>query len=1512
MNSHRGTKGDGFADRPRAHCGVGAVADLEGRASHEVIQDALHVLEHLDHRGARGAEENTGDGAGILVQKPDHFFRSRFNLPDTNAYAVGQLFLPADAAIRALVEEHLRGTMRAAGFRILGWRGVPTDNTDLGATALASEPAIQQVLLAHRDGLSGVDLDRELFVLRRRLEHSTAARFPQAADATYICSLDRCRLVYKGLLTNHQLRGYYSDLSAPDFESSLALVHSRFSTNTLGAWPLAHPYRALVHNGEINTYRGNLNRMRAREADIAHPALDAHVDELRPLVTPGLSDTALFDEVLELLGQGGRSLPHALRMMVPEAWQKDPEMSQSLRDWYDYHSLIMEPWDGPALIVATDGEQLAAVLDRNGFRPCRYEITADSRLVLASEAGVLDTPPGRIRERGRLGPGQMLIADPRSGTVREGASVFEDFPARPYGEWLRAHRVTLASDADERFTATEEVPDLNRRQCAAGFTVEDLEHTVRPMVADGADPVGAMGNDTPPGTLRRNVGRLPDYFRQLFAQVSNPAIDYLREDRVTTLVTHIGPAHNLLADGPEHCRRIRLESPLLGAGDVQALRSLRSRGFRAGTLGTSFPLERSLAAALDGLCETAARRVAEGCELLILTDRDAGEHCLAVPGLLAASAVHQHLIREGLRGRCALIVEAADVCTVHHLCTLLGYGADAVYPYLGLASAAATTADGIEPGKATSHYVQALENGLRKVMAKMGIATLESYKGAQLFEALGLDGDLVDRHFTGTASRLGGAGLPELDADLRELHREAYGEGPADAIFLPVGGMHYWRRNGEHHDWNPDTLGLLQAAARQDNEAIYREFSARLNDPNHPPSALRGMLELLPAGRPVPLSEVESVEAITRRFFSGAMSLGALSPEAHETLAIGMNRVGGIAHSGEGGEQPERFDTERECRNKQVASGRFGVTLEYLAQAAQLEIKIAQGAKPGEGGQLPGEKVQGLIAELRHTTPGVGLISPPPHHDIYSIEDLAQLIHDLRCASPRAEIQVKLVASAGVGTIAAGVAKAGADSILIAGESGGTGAAARTSIHSAGLPWEMGLTDAQRVLVANRLRSRVHLRADGGLKTGRDVMVAALMGAEYYGFGMGALIAIGCIMLRKCHCNTCSVGIATQDPELRKRFPGKPEHVVSYLRFVAQEVREYMASLGFRRLDDMVGRLDCLRQRATGNARADLLDLGMLLEKPPRVDAPRREGRLPRRAAEDADAELLAQLNGAPAEGGNGRLTLSIDNTCRTAGTRLGYHWLRDRDEQETAPDALRVDVSGTAGQSLGAFLPAGTDLAVCGAANDYVGKGLSGGRISIRAPADAGYPAESAATIGNVALYGATAGELYVQGGAGERFAVRNSGAVAVVEGVGHHGCEYMTGGAVVVLGPVGPNFAAGMSGGEAYLLGDDPALDSRINTAMVGVEPVTNPRDLDLVQRLLRNHLAATASRRAEELLVDWPDSAERFVKVMPRRYAAVLEAAAERGDDLRMPLPPALEELPETAAATTDADSPLRMSE
>jgi len=1469
--------------RPRANCGVGAVVDLQGRASHQILRNALQVLERLDHRGARGAEENTGDGAGVLLQKPDALFRREIDrLPAADAYAVAQLFLPDDAEQRQTLRECIDATLMQWRFTALGWRDVPTCNDRLGQGALDTEPRVQQLFLAHTAGLTGPELDPRCYVLRLALEKAVVD-LPGAQDF-HICSLDRRTIVYKGLLTNPQLRHYYPDLSDPTVVTALALVHSRFSTNTLGSWARAHPHRLIVHNGEINTYRANFNRLRDREADLNHPDIGDDLRRLRPLVAEGVSDTELLDGALDLLMAGGRSLAHALRMLIPEAWHNDPHMDQASRDWYDYHANLIEPWDGPALVVGSDGERVVAVLDRNGFRPCRYDITHDGRLILASEVGVLDQPAANIRERARLGPGQMLMVDPAAGGVLAAEVMQKRFHGGQYAEWLR-QRPRLADVAPaRRQERVPQLPDLESRRRAAGYTWETLEHLLRPLAEDGKDSVGAMGDDAPPAVLSNGARGVYGYFKQLFAQVSNPPIDYLRERLVTSLESDVGPQHNLLAESADHCRRIHLDSPLLTNGELAALRGLQARGFAHRTLDATFTPEQSLPEALKGLCAEAESAARDGSALLVLSDRVSSANRIPIPGLLAVGAVHQHLLAHDLRLRLAVIAEIGDACTVHHLCTLFGYGADAVNPYLALASIGVLTGeDGALP-----RYLHGLEDGLLKVMSKMGISTLESYKGSQLFEALGLAPEVIERCFTGSISRIGGSGFARIEANLRADHDAAWAPGMPGNPRLATGGELYWRRDGEHHDWDPDTLGLLQFAVRHGDERAYRAFTTRIDRPPDGPRNLRSLLAFK-ATDTIDLERVEPTAAITRRFFSGAMSLGALSPEAHETIAIGMNRVGGTAHSGEGSEQEERFGTERECRNKQIASGRFGVTAAYLAAAEQIEIKMAQGAKPGEGGQLPGHKVVGLVAELRHMMPGVGLISPPPHHDIYSIEDLAQLIHDLRAANPAAEIHVKLVSAPGVGTIAAGVTKAGADAILIAGDSGGTGAAAKTSIKSAGLPWELGLAEAQQVLVANRLRSRVKLRVDGGLKTGRDVVVSALLGAEEYGFGMAAVVVVGCIMLRKCHCNTCSVGVATQDPALRKLFPGQPEHIVNLMRFIADDVREHLARLGASRLDEIIGRVDLLEQIGADAADLHELDLACVLQEPEGEDARSCRALPQKRASDRVDAAFLERARPAVERGEPVIIEDRIDNRDRSVGTRLSY-WLTRRHGSAGLPEAtLRLILDGVAGQSLGAFVNHGIELRITGAANDYAGKGLSGGRIILRAPPDAGFDPNTSVILGNAALYGATAGAFYAQGAAGERFGVRNSGALAVVEGCGDHACEYMTGGAVLILGTIGRNFAAGMSGGEVFLPADQRAALNQLGDDF-RVESLTAARDRELVERLLRNHHHYTSSRVAAGLLDGWPNTAGRLCKVTPVGYADAVAEHCAAGRDPRVALPTA----------------------
>jgi glutamate synthase domain-containing protein 2/glutamate synthase domain-containing protein 1/glutamate synthase domain-containing protein 3 len=1524
----------------RASCGVGALVQLDGERSHALIEDAFTMLANLAHRGARGAEANTGDGAGMLLQKPHAFFGAELaGLPAADAYGVGQVFLPRER----LAQDRLRALVEAVaadeGLDVLAWRRVPTDASELGRSARATEPAVWQCFVAPRAALAPEALDLRLYVLRKCIERRARAVLPR--HPLYVCSLDRRTVVYKGLLTATQLRGYYPELADARVASALALVHSRFSTNTLGAWPLAHPYRRVVHNGEFNTLRGNKNWMRAREATLASPRLGADIDKLKPVIDDGASDSATFDNVLELLVAAGRSLPHALRMMIPEAWNKNPRREARRRAFYDYHAAIMEPWDGPALVVASDGEQVAAVLDRNGLRPCRIWLTDDRRLVLGSEAGLLDLPAPRIVAKARLRPGQLLLADTCARRIVDEDDIFAALAAAPYAQWVAENRVRLGvaretappdaaarehaaacrdgaldtavaavhDPADraahdgageaalrDRIAAPANAADaadaaaLLAHQRAFGYTLEVLERLIQPMAVDGKDPLGAMGNDTPPAVLSARRRPLFHYFSQLFAQVSNPPLDYLREALVTVLDSHLGRQRNLLDESPAHCRRLLLDSPIL---DAAAFAALSACALPLAVIDTTFAREQPLAAALDRVRADAEAALARGAELLVLSDRHAGPQRMPLPSLLALGAIHHHLLRVGRRTACGLIVDSGEPCAVHHFCTLIGFGADAVHPWLAYDTVARLAADGLIAGEADGacrRYRDAVEGGLLKVMAKMGISTLEGYKGAQVFEALGLDPGLLDECFAGTPCAVPARApvLARLERETRARHAFAYAPPLPAAAPLEQGGELYWRRDGEYHAWNPYTIGRLQHAVRSGDEAAYRDFAARCNGGDGVAATLRDLLEFATDGiTPVALAEVEPEEAILRRFSTGSMSFGALSREVHETLALAMNRIGGKSGTGEGGEHPERFGTERACSMKQVASGRFGVNIRYLADARQIEIKMAQGSKPGEGGELPAGKVDADIAAARCTIPGVGLISPPPHHDIYSIEDLAQLIHDLRRANPAAEIHVKLVAEAGVGTIAAGVAKAGADAVLISGESGGTGASLKTSIKSAGAPWEVGVAETQQVLLANNLRARIRVRTDGGLKTGRDVAVAALLGAEEYGFGTAPLVALGCIMLRKCHCNTCSVGIATQDAELRRHFAGRPEHVVQYFRFVARELREIIAALGFRTVDEMIGRVDRLRERRDA-AAAHGVDLSRLLYRPPSDDAPRSSGVAVVRDDDSPEAALVPAALAALARGAPASFDVALRNRDRAFGARLSWAMVRHGAADGPPRAHIVVRCRGAAGQSFGAFLAPGIDLHLVGEANDYVGKGLSGGCLAVATPADAGHAAADAIVVGNVALYGATAGEAYFNGQAGERFAVRNSGALAVVEGVGDHACEYMTGGAVVVLGASGRNFGAGMSGGEAYVLDEAGDFAQCVNTETVRLEPFADARDRRLVRRLLENHLALTASARARALLARWDAACLRFVKVMPHAYAEAIARARARGRDLRPPLP------------------------
>ena len=1399
-------------------CGVGFVASLHGEARRDIVVQALSVLDRLTHRGGVGADPLTGDGAGVLLQIPDALYRRDLpDLPPPGDYAVGMLFLdPARAPDQQAVVER---AVALHGLRVVGWRNVPVDPSVCGPLALESRPFVAQVFL---EG----DLSR-LLRARKRVERDAGV---------YACSWSARTVTYKGLLLPSRLASFYLDLADEACTSAAALVHQRFSTNTFPSWSRAHPYRLLAHNGEINTLRGNVNRMRARE-----PRMDRG---LRPLLDRDASDSGMLDNTLELLVEGGRTLSHAVAMALPPAWESNLELAPEVRAFHGWHAAALEPWDGPALVAFCDGRVVGAALDRNGLRPARYATTAD-RVVLASEAGVLDIAPSEIVRKGRLGPGQMLVVDLETGGLREDGEVKLDLARRrPYAAWLMAEEVPAARLPDADPPPSPRGPALKALLRRHGYTREELQTLLSPMARTGKEPVGSMGDDTPLAVLSDLPQPVFHYFRQQFAQVTNPPIDPLRERVVMSLRTVLGSERRLWAQGPSTRKRVVFDGPVLSDRELA-----RVRAYDRNVVTLCPALGADLAAALDTLADDAEARVRAGAAMLVLSDRDVDG--LPIPALLALGAVHQRLVAVGLRPQVSLVVESAEAREVMHICLLLGYGAAAVNPYGALAAAA-------ELGE-SGRYIDALHAGIRKVLSKMGISTLEGYRGAQVFEALGLADEVVERCFAGTPSRIGGIGFETLATEARRRAR------PADdgLTVLDGGGDYRWRRDGEHHHYDPNTVGLLQHAVRSADFGVFQKFTRHVDARTVEARALRGLLEPV-AREPVPLEEVESERDIVRRFRTGAMSFGSLSREAHETLAVAMNRLGGRSNSGEGGEATARHGTERRSAIKQVASGRFGVTPHYLAGADELQIKMAQGAKPGEGGQLPGHKVDDAIAETRCSTPGVTLISPPPHHDIYSIEDLAQLIGDLRAANDTAEVSVKLVSEAGVGTIAAGVAKAGADRILLSGHSGGTGAAPLSSIKHAGVPWELGLSETQRVLSANGLRGRVKLEVDGQLKTGRDVVVAAMLGAETFGFGTAALVASGCVLMRACHLNTCPVGIATQDPELRARFAGQPDHVMNFMVFVAREVRAWMARLGFRSVDEMVGRTDRLRVRETDHWKARHLDLGALL--PPPVGATR-------------GLEKRSESRREPTWGG-GPTTLDaeVDNTQRAVTTRMSSQVVRRHGPEGLPPGTIRLRYTGSAGQSFAAFLAPGMDVTLLGEANEAVGKGMAGGRLVVRPPLDATFCAADNVVVGNVALYGASGGEAFVRGRAGERFAVRNSGAVAVVEGVGDHGCEYMTRGEVVVLGRTGRNFAAGMSGGVAYVLDEDGRFAMRCNDTSVDITPLA-PDDYRHVYARVLAHYHATESNRAWRVLSDWSAARERFVKVAPRRVVHPADSAPAR---------------------------------
>ncbi|MGX7828072.1 glutamate synthase large subunit [Actinokineospora sp. 24-640] len=1476
----------GLYDEQYEHdaCGVAFVADLTGRRDHGIVAKALVALRNLEHRGARGAEPDTGDGAGILIQVPDAFYRAvvDFGLPDPGAYAVGTAFLPVGADARATAVSVIETIAVEEGAVVLGWRELPVNREHAGATAASVMPHFAQLFIAAADGVSGMALERLAFCVRKRAERAADAYFPSLSSRT---------IVYKGMLTEPQVAPFFPDLTDERVTSSLGLVHSRFSTNTFPSWPLAHPYRYVAHNGEINTLRGNRNWMDAREAMLSSDLIPGDLRRVLPVITRGASDSASFDEVLELLHLGGRSLPHAVLMMIPEAWENHTTMDPARRAFYQFHSTLMEAWDGPALVSFTDGTQIGAVLDRNGLRPARYWVTEDGLVVLASEVGVLDIDPTTIVRKGRLEPGRMFLVDTAQGRIIDDEEIKGELAAaNPYADWVDAGMVPLETMP----TREREIPthaSLVRRQQAFGYTEEELALLLEPMARTGAEPIGSMGNDAPLAPLSTDQRPLFDYFSQLFAQVTNPPLDAIREELVTSLGTQLGAEPNLLAAGPHSCRRISLPFPVLDNDELAKIVHINDDGdmpgFQSVTIHGRYDVRGGGDALREQLAEIRAEvswAIKHGARIVVLSDRGVDENLAPIPSLLLVGAVHQHLVREKTRSQVSLVIESGDAREVHHIALLVGFGASAVNPYLAMATVEEMAERGIIAGmdgrQATSNLIKALGKGLRKTMSKMGVSTVASYHGAQIFEALGLGAEVIDSCFTGTTSRLGGIGFDVLAEEVARRHRAAF---PADGVRashreLAVGGDYQWRREGEPHLFNPQTVFKLQHSTRTGKYEIFKEYTRLVDDQSSSLKTLRGLFAFKEGVRePVPVEEVESVASIVKRFSTGAISYGSISQEMHETLAIAMNRLGAKSNTGEGGEDAERlYDPTRRSAIKQVASGRFGVTSEYLVNADDIQIKMAQGAKPGEGGQLPGTKVYPWIAKTRHSTPGVGLISPPPHHDIYSIEDLAQLIHDLKNANPAARVHVKLVSEVGVGTVAAGVSKAHADVVLISGHDGGTGASPLSSIKHAGGPWELGLAETQQTLLANRLRDRIVVQTDGQLKTGRDVVVAALLGAEEFGFATAPLVVSGCVMMRVCHLDTCPVGVATQNPVLRERFSGKAEYVVNFFEFIAQEVRELLASLGFRTLAEAVGRAELLDTRAAvDHWKATGLDLSPIFHVPELEEGASRH----RVVAQDhglekaLDNTLIQLAEGALESGDKVRLELPVRNVNRTVGTMLGSEVTRRWGGGGLPDDTIDVTFTGTAGQSFGAFLPGGVTLRLVGDANDYVGKGLSGGRITVRPHPGAQFAAEAHVIAGNVIGYGATSGELFLRGKVGERFCVRNSGALAVVEGVGDHGCEYMTGGRVVVLGPTGRNFAAGMSGGIAYVL--DLAA-SQVNPEMVDLDPL-DADDHDFLRETVARHQAETDSAVARAVLADWDAVVSRFTKVMPKDYKRVLAARA-----------------------------------
>ena len=1483
-------------------CGMGFVASIRGEKSHEIIRKGIEVLINLTHRGASGSDPETGDGAGVLIQIPHQFFVRvcrdlGFELPEPGSYGVGMVFLPVDRHHRLECEGILERIVREEGLSVLGWRDTPVDGNAIGRHARASQPYIEQIFVGRPADLNEDAFERKLYVTRKRVEAEISASPIQDKGMFYVPSLSARTIIYKGLLLAPQIVDFYAELSDPEVVSALCLVHQRFSTNTFPSWSLAHPYRYIAHNGEINTLRGNVNWMRARQSVLASPLLGDDIKKLFPIITPSGSDSAAFDNAVELLFQAGRSLPHVMAMLIPEAWAGNPHIKPEKKAFYEYHASLMEPWDGPAAIAFTDGRVIGATLDRNGLRPGRYLITTDDLVVLASEAGVLDVPARNVRKKGRLQPGKMFLVDTVAGRIISDKEIKQQLAARqPYAQWLAENQITLDELAEPSRVHGADPFTLLRRQRAFGYSEEDLRLILDPMAVKGEESVGSMGTDTPLACLSDRPQTLFNYFKQLFAQVTNPPIDSIREEMVMSLISYIGAEQNILEERPKNCHTVKLSQPILTNPGLEKLRRVSTGDLLAATVPTLFEVgegAEGLKRGLDELCRQVSLAVQSGYTLLILSDRGVDSRYAPIPSLLALAAVHNLLVREENRSQVALIVESGEPREVMHFALLIGYGASAVNPYLALETISnqarrGRLPDGTTPEYAVKNFIKAINKGLLKTFSKMGISTLQSYCGAQVFEAIGLNKELVETYFTGTVSRIEGIGLDVLAREARMKHEHAFRTPTESESPLVVGGAYHFRADGEYHLLNPETISKLQHAVRQESPQTFKEFTDLIDGRNRTLCTLRGLLRLKQSAKPVPLEEVEPAREIVKRFTTGAMSFGSISKEAHETLAIAMNRIGGMSNTGEGGEDEGRFTRDangdlRRSAVKQIASGRFGVTTNYLINADELQIKMAQGAKPGEGGQLPGHKVDEVIAQLRHSIAGVGLISPPPHHDIYSIEDLAQLIYDLKNVNPQARIAVKLVAEVGVGTVAAGVAKAHADVVLISGDTGGTGAAPLSSIKHAGIPWELGLAETQQVLLLNDLRSRIRVQTDGKLQTGRDVVIAALLGAEEFGFATTPLIAMGCIMMRKCHLNTCSVGIATQDPELRKLFKGTPEHVINFFFFIAEQVREHMAALGFRTVDEMVGRVDMLEaEAAVEHWKARGLDFSAILSNPqlPARVARRRVQPQDHGLDQALDHQLIAAARDALETGKPLAASLPIRNVHRTVGAMLGGEIARRYGADGLPDDTIRFQFTGSAGQSFGAFVPNGVTLTLEGDANDYLGKGLSGGHLVVYPPRDSDFAPEENILVGNVALYGATTGEAWLNGMAGERFAVRNSGATAVVEGVGDHGCEYMTRGLVLVLGRCGRNFAAGMSGGIAYVLDTEGDFtEKRCNTASVDLEPLVAREDIDLVHGLVARHRDLTGSPRATWILDHWTELLPRFIKIFPHEFKRVLGVSRAR---------------------------------